>query len=32
MNHFERRLTQMKLMLDEGLLDREDVVEKFGVG
>lgn len=29
MNHFERRLSQIKIMYDEGLLNREEVVEKL---
>ena len=29
MKHFERKLNQMKIMLEEGLLDREEIVEKL---
>lgn len=29
MKHFERKLNQMKIMFKEGLLDREEIVEKL---
>jgi len=29
MKHFERKLNQMKIILEEGLLDREEIIEKL---